>query len=820
MGDSLSNTLLRPGDVKVDISKFAVPGVAVLSAAIGTLAVIAKKNSADAFSPAATNATTINATAMSMGAEGNVSSSFVAPSTRSSPALSRSDSLRSNTEEKKSPFGSSTGFPSSGFASPSTPPPPNPVMPIPTEANLSNWRPSASKADINQASAKPSFASISNPDDAQSALSAGGINTKSSDIDPKPKIAPALADTRPSLIDEMDSRIATRGISDSMKKDSVSKAATFDKLGGGSAGIQSFIEKEEESSESDRSGPIILPAAATGKPNAGGDLGKEKELSQQKFTTGGSTTDENAPQSNVSQRNNMGGDANDKSNEQPTPLRAAKSKSSPGPSPALATNPFDRLGSKNALSPTGSSLPISPKQSKESPVQKKNPFDQFASGPTTAPSDSKKPTINPFDQFVQSESSVGETSLPLLGQQAVERPNLSIQNEPTLQGNGKFQSKESLRQGDKSSFSPFQDIVKAFSPSEQEVVDEVKRVVNQEEEQAKVKSGEGRSFADSKKEAARIAYSKAEKLNTVEREGMEIGKTISGLTPSKMQQQQEKYVYSAGGSAGPRLSDFSEMYSSSLPREPPNQLQRFASVQQVQTAPRSEPQPTSSLESLQPTRQQYPAGTAAGAKLSDFSQMYQTRNVSKPPMPASTLTQRERANSVAAPETDGSGRSTRRQREQNNGVDSWERLEMQWKVGERHFASNDRKRLNSPKEFALGQNGFFLQLHLDGQRVAVSLSLDNMISNIRMRNLQIYVYCYDGLEQVVARAVDLELSVGGGEVELIVPSNGSGSLSTGLSSFVFERGDGEIVEATREMLNVQARRDVARVYATFDVAPL
>ena len=307
-------------------------------------------------------------------------------------------------------------------------------------------------------------------------------------------------------------------------------------------------------------------------------------------------------------------------------------------------------------------------------------------------------------------------------------------------------------------------------------------------------SDEGRSFADNKKEAARIAYAEAERLNAAKRE--------------------------EGKVAGPRLSDFSQMYSSG---EPQSQRQQVASVQQVQTAPRSNVQPasTSVLESLQSTRQQspYPAGTAAGTRLSDFSQMYQKRSAPKPPMPViSTPPQRERVRSVAAPQINGNVRPNT-QRELSNGGDSWERLEIQWKVGERHFASNDRKRLNSPREFALGQNGFFLQLHLDGQRVAVSLSLDNMMFNMRMRNLQIYVICYDGPKQVVARAVDLDISAGE-EVELIAPSNGSRSISTGLSPFVFQREDGEMVEATREMLNVQAIRDNARVYATFDVAPL
>ena len=478
------------------------------------------------------------------------------------------------------------------------------------------------------------------------------------------------------------------------------------------------------------------------------------------------------------------------------------------PSPALATNPFDRLDSKNALSPNGSSVPISPtsgfkkanpfdqfaspppapatsfppmsaKQNKESSVQKKNPFDQFSApeSPTVSSPNAASPVkqTNPFDRFAQSQSPVGATSPPPFS--------------------AKSKVKESSGQG-KLSSSPFQNIVKAFSPSEQDVVDEVKRVASQAEKyRAEMKSDEARSFADNKKEAARNAYAEAERLNAAKRE--------------------------EGKVAVPRLSDFSQMYSSG---EPQSQRQQVASVQQVQTAPQSNAQPTGStsvLESLQSTRQQspYPAGATAGTRFSDFSQMYQKRSASKSPMPViSTPTQRERVSSVAAPQINDNVRPNQPQRELSNGGDSWERLEIQWKVGERHFASSDRKRLNSPREFA-GQNGFSLQLHLDGQRVAVSLSLDNMMFNMRMRNLQIYVICYDGPKQVVARAVDLDISAGE-EVELIAPSNGSRSISTGLSPFVFQREDGEMVEATREMLNVQAIRDNARVYATFDVAPL
>ena len=296
------------------------------------------------------------------------------------------------------------------------------------------------------------------------------------------------------------------------------------------------------------------------------------------------------------------------------------------------------------------------------------------------------------------------------------------------------------------------------------------------------------------------------------------------LTSSFDAPQSTQDSYPAGNAAGSRLSDFSQMYSSSSRKAPPSQPRQVAPVEQVQTGPGANPPPTPSLESPRPSQQQYPAGSAAGARLSDFSQMYQQRNNGAPKQTSTKATAAavgtERVNSNPMPTTISGRQPERLQVPTENILEGWERVEIQWKVGGRHFASADRKRLNSPKELALGQSGFSLQLHLDGQGVAVSLSLENMQTNMRMRNLKVYVYCYDGLEPVVAHAADLERSAGETEVELLVPSNGLRTISTGLSSFIFANRDGQMAEATRQMLYDQAKRDVLRVYATFDVAPL
>ena len=96
------------------------------------------------------------------------------------------------------------------------------------------------------------------------------------------------------------------------------------------------------------------------------------------------------------------------------------------------------------------------------------------------------------------------------------------------------------------------------------------------------------------------------------------GVSSAYVTPSQMQQQQEKYP--AGNAAGRQLDDFSQMYSSSSRKAQQSQPRQVAPVEQVRTTPRANPPPTPSLE---PTQQQYPAGSAAGA---DFSQMCQKRN--------------------------------------------------------------------------------------------------------------------------------------------------------------------------------------------------
>ena len=1011
-GNAISDAPFRPGDVKVDISEFAVPGVAVLSAAIGTLAAFAKKNTDDADITAGDFNSTANTTSTKMNGRGNVTSPF----------SSSSASFQPTVEEKKSPFGS--GFSNRSMnavvASPSSPP-----SPTDTKKPLISGPISSSSADIKQTSGKATssanpFASTSNsfasatkssPFDRQKPLGEsktqkdvavktgpfaqfGGVakqapkkeesqnasfGGKASDPTPSSavpttKVGPSLTSDRPSLIDEMDSVIATRGISDSMKKESADKAAKFDKLGSGSAGIQSFIEKDGDSSDGSRKAPIILPAAGSAGEASSGGIGNDKDVAsaQQEPTTGGSAAGEK-----------------EKSREGPILLGAPKSKVSPGPSPALATNPFDRVGSKDALSPSGSSVPIVPKQGKESPAQKANPFDQFASSPrpptvpepatvgdnkstwgipapngsrkanpfdqfssqspavdsndtnkpknanpfdqfakpkssgggtsqppfgakangdtkqtanpfdqfakpkssgggpsmpsfgTKAKSDSKQ-AVNPFDQFAKPKSSGGGPSMPSFGAKAksdskqaakpfdqfakpkssgggtttVTPPSFGAKAQsdakqvanpfdrfgsgtpkPTksnvplgqpLQDSEKPQSIGSPEQKRKPSSSPFQNIAKALSPKDEGIIDEVKQVARQQEEAQSLKGDDGvPSFAENKREEARKAYVNAERLgqsksNYEMQNGNMNGGPSTYVTPSQMQQQQEKYP--AGSAAGRQLSDFSQMYSSSSRKASPPQPQQVVPAQQVQTAPRTNSPPTPSLAASRPTQQQYPAGSAAGVRLTDFSQMYQKRNNGAPKQVSTTAmasaVRSERVDSNRMPVTTGSRQSARLQVPSDTVANGWERVEIQWKVGGRHFASTDRKRLNSPKELALGENGFSLQLHLDGQGVAVSLSLENMQTNMRMRNLRVYVYCYDGPDQVVAHAADLERSAGDREVELLVPSNGLRTISTGLSSFTFTNREGQMAEATRQMLYDQARRDVLRVYATFDVAPL
>ena len=890
-GDSFSpGAAYRTGDVKLDISQIAVPGVAVLSAAIGTLAAFAKKNTDDAVEVAGDlNSTTANTTASGLTGRGNVTSS---PFLTSNAPLTSTPA--SNADIKQAP----------GKATPSA----NPFASTSNVAFAGNGTtkspsPFDRQKPSDKAESKKDVAVKTGPfaqfggvvkqapkkDESQNVSFGGSASgpTPSSGTGPTSKVGPSLTSDRPSLIDEMDSVIATRGISDAMKKESADKAAKFDKFGSGSAGIQSFIEKDADSSDASRKSPIILPAAGNvaAEASAGGiGNGKDEASSQKKLTTGGSAAGEK-----------------EKSREGPILLGAPKSKADPGPSPALATNPFDRVGSKDVLSSSGSSVPIASKQDKVSPAQKANPFDQFASSPRS----STVSGPNPFDQFAQPKSSVGGPSLPSFGAKpkndgkqttnpfdrfgsGTAKPTKSnIPPAQPLQDSEKAQSIGSSEQKSKSSSSPFQNIAEALSPKDEGIIDEVKQVARQQQEAQSVKVNDGvPSFAENKREEARKAYANAERLgqsksNYEMQNGNMNGRSSAYVTPSQTQQQQEKYPagyaagarlsdfsdiyssssrktpsyqqqrvapmappavapveqmqsmprskvsptqqqYPAGNAAGARLNGFSEMYSSSSRKTPSYQpRQAVAPAEQVQSMPRSKVSPTSSSEASQSTQQQYPAGSAAGARLSDFSEMYN----GAPKQMSTTTTMaavrsRERVNSNPMPTTTSSRQPQRLQVPSGNVAEGWERVEIQWKVGGRHFASTDRKRLSSPKELALGENGFSLQLHLDGQGVAVSLSLENIQTNMRMRNLKVYVYCYDGLEPVVAHAADLERSAGETEVELLVPSNGLRTISTGLSSFTFTNRDGQVAEATRQMLYDQASRDVLRVYATFDVAPL
>ena len=152
-------------------------------------------------------------------------------------------------------------------------------------------------------------------------------------------------------------------------------------------------------------------------------------------------------------------------------------------------------------------------------------------------------------------------------------------------------------------------------------------------------------------------------------------------------------------------------------------------------------------------------------------------------------------------------------------VSKWQGVEFAWNIASRHLGTNDRMRLNSPFEPAF-DSSFSLQLFLDGQTVAVALRVDKLTSDLVMRNVNVYVYAIDGAERVVAHAIDLENE--GREVELRMTSNDTtDGLSTGLAPFIFRRpGGGDLTEATRQMLFQQAKRDVLRVYASFEVATM
>ena len=111
---------------------------------------------------------------------------------------------------------------------------------------------------------------------------------------------------------------------------------------------------------------------------------------------------------------------------------------------------------------------------------------------------------------------------------------------------------------------------------------------------------------------------------------------------------------------------------------------------------------------------------------------------------------------------------------------------------------------------------FSIKLYLDEERVATSLSLRAMQQDMLIRNLQIYLY---GPNRAEAHAVDLENNQA--EIEINMPSDGSGMISTGLSPFVLTLPDGSYAEVTKDMLLQEAKKNVGlRIYASFEVTSI
>jgi len=142
-------------------------------------------------------------------------------------------------------------------------------------------------------------------------------------------------------------------------------------------------------------------------------------------------------------------------------------------------------------------------------------------------------------------------------------------------------------------------------------------------------------------------------------------------------------------------------------------------------------------------------------------------------------------------------------------IRNWDPVSFSWRVGARHFMSNDDFRsLSSTVEMGYG-HGFFLRLHLQGPRAGVELRIGDISADLVMRNMAIFLHCRDQYGQrIVAHAVALE--------------NGSCASDDDLNSFgccpfVYENDDGVVMEVSRQMLYQQAKGSGLRIEGFFDV---
>ena len=142
-------------------------------------------------------------------------------------------------------------------------------------------------------------------------------------------------------------------------------------------------------------------------------------------------------------------------------------------------------------------------------------------------------------------------------------------------------------------------------------------------------------------------------------------------------------------------------------------------------------------------------------------------------------------------------------------IRTWDPVSFSWRVGARHFVSNDDFRsLSSPVEMGYG-HGFFLRLHLQGPRAGVELRIGDISADLVLRNMAIFLHCRDQYGQrIVAHAAALE--------------NGSCASDDDLNSFgccpfVYENDDGVVVEVSRQMLYQQAKGGGLRMEGYFDV---
>jgi len=708
------------------------------------------------------------------------------------------------------------------FASTAPAPPPATVTSPPAKAAkksnpFDTFASATASSQPSQPSPPPPVSSVKKPFPASSSSSGLVSSPKVSKSDTELKTGDTTLSSGSSFIDDLDAVIGSRGITDAEKKSSAARAAKLDALGGGSKAIQSYIA-EGLDTKSEFNENLPATPADTSLPDATAEgfrvkeeerfvaeeeaqedkLEAEREIAERRMTTEESWRQRRIDAQREAEEKRMieeraAADAAAERFRQNEEKRIAEEKKAQEDKvqaerkvaemlAAKARAKEERLAAEKAeqerLAAEREKLQEEAKERREEKVKRQqvtspfnaaeyesgtvSPFASLYSPPPsslTVPTDTEQSPSVPNDTAPNSSSS---KTNPF--------DNFSTASTPPVPSTAKDAT--AVKKTNGSQFDQFSSM-STQSPPTTEPVDpsrgEAKELSQWNTVTSFFSSKDALTEAEIKTAAEQDASKQEQQRNEARRRYLEAERvaTIKDLPKQK-----------------------------ALPVQPPRQPP--AREQAVPMQPQQLPvQSTVQQQQQQQQQQQIPPPLTP---------------LVQPSVPPVAMQQQQQQAALSSQSAIGLGSNTAL-------VSKWQGVEFAWNIASRHLGTNDRKRLNSPFEPAF-DSSFSLQLFLDGQTVAVALRVDKLTSDLVMRNVNIYVYAIDGAERVVAHATDLENE--GREVELRMTSNdATDGLSTGLAPFTFRRpGGGDLTEATRQMLFQQAKRDVLRVYASFEVAAI